>query len=651
MVADGWPTHFFRSLSSAVSVNCKFCECFLTFVLSIFHMCLSKVFPLLSLRKCAFTTSQLAFHTFQNSDLSLSFSSLSQCLSSYHPLLSRYFLLLLLLLFLDRILNANFIISNFKIFTLIFPNTSLNYQFAFDHESVFIMDQFEMLMQIYQNSEILVKVSFIIVILIFVPFFVCASLGIYFFPRVVGFIAEEVSTHIQEHNIIPPIELPLNPDLTVPSRPPTPPPPYSEAISTVHFSAQSQDVQLIARSTAAQGAISRIPIRRGPTLVWYVKSIFPIFALVTFATLWPFVPWPAANLRPLYVLHSDFTSLFRGVSVTSEGPQYYGKTTCPFSFYFAMAAPTPKFSLERFSSGDAIEWDVFLRNFNCYIQLLAQDSTEKQKKGLLLCHLSGDAAQKAADFYEYVGDQNKTVDDLVKDLTNVFSPASSGDLAHAIWQNSKQEPTETIETWHTRCKMLYKRAFPDDTPDTSLHLIRHFIEFLHNPEYRPNVMMKQPRSYKDALTRAQEVVAAISVNNPRLMREAAAGAAPHDPAIKQEVNALTPQPSYPSQRPKSPVRNAQAAPAQMSCFFCNVPGHVMRDCALLSRARRMLQGDSRSNSAQRKRSFQSPSRPFPATALSLLQDGQTPLIVLLLVPALRLILFTLILELKRLILC
>ena len=36
----------------------------------------------------------------------------------------------------------------------------------------------------------------------------------------------------------------------------------------------------------------------------------------------------------------------------------------------------------------------------------------------------------------------------------------------------------------------------------------------------------------------------------------------------------------------------------------------MRDCALLSRARRMLQGDSRSNSAQRKRSFQSPSRPF-----------------------------------------
>ena len=42
---------------------------------------------------------------------------------------------------------------------------------------------------------------------------------------------------------------------------------------------------------------------------------------------------------------------------------------------------------------------------------------------------------------------------------------------------------------------------------------------------------------------------------------------------------------------------------------------------------------------------------FPATALSLLQDGQTPLIVLLLAPALKLILFTLILELKRLILC
>ena len=385
----------------------------------------------------------------------------------------------------------------------------------------------------------------------------------------------------------------------------TPPPTYAQAIndnSEVHF-ARSQEIVSIITPTVASTSPRRTTLRFRSTRVWYVKSFFPysLSHLRSLNTL--LTPFMISSLifAVTFYAHCPLScplSVIRVVSFVDFALYTHGKQILVLFFvclslFITMAQHQPK--LKHFSSSDPLDWDIFLRNFRCYIGLLETAPNDKRKKGLLLCHLEGQAAQKAADFYDYLDDNTKTCDDLIKDLTQVFSPAASGDLAHGIWQHCRQEQNETIETWHTRCKMLYKRAFPDDTPDTSLHLIRHFIEFLFHPEYRPNVMLKRPQTYSAALKAAQEVVAAVSVNNPKLMREAAGG--PFQPEIKQEVQAIGPY------RPPSPAaRRPVTPPPGITCHYCNKPGHVVKECDELTRAKRFLFPPRRSFTPNRNNS-------------------------------------------------
>ena len=278
--------------------------------------------------------------------------------------------------------------------------------------------------------------------------------------------------------------------------------------------------------------------------------------------------------------------------------------------YITMALP--KVHLPTYSSADVVEWDNFKKVYNTFLKMLPADTNDTQKKGYLLCNISGQAASKAADYFQYVDDNTKTPAWLLTQLTNIFAPAASGDLAMSLWHNAKQETNETIESWHTRAKQLYSRAFPDDDANTSKHLIHGFISHLFHNDYKPSILLKRPTTYRDALQAAQEVVAALSVNNPRLAFDAAGGNLQATPQIKQEavqslttpsIQSLTMPADQPSvsaiQRPfsRSPTPAPPAGNPSVTCHFCQKTGHIVRYCALLSRARDFL----RDRSASRNR--------------------------------------------------
>ena len=456
-------------------------------------------------------------------------------------------------------------------------------------------------------------------------------------PRALAILADIIFSRIQHEHILPPPG-PQSQDFSRnESRMETPPPPYEEIglSPTVHFSATQHTLRI--SPNRSQGPLIRNRVFRS-TNVWYVKSFLLTFIL-TLRSLHHFC-LSAKTFQnfcafPLQIFLSMQTFVIRASTLRrSIAPPLHGKTSLLFFFafgtcIFACDMANPK--LKRFESSDPIEWDVFLRNFKCYVGLMETAPNDKKKKGLLLCHLDGQAAQKAADLYDYIDDDNKTYAELVRELTQIYSPAASGDLAHGVWQHCRQERSETIETWHTRCKMLYKRAFPDDTPDTSLHLIRHFIEHLYTPEYRPNVMLKRPQTYSAALKHAQEVVAAISVNDPKLMREAAAGAVFPEP-IKQEVHAISPyRPSSPYRssspgRFRSPSRFTNSRPPPIVCHYCGQTGHVLSRCLKLEPLLKFRPSSSGQNSnfQARRANSQSPNRSFRPRSQSPGRRFQSP---------------------------
>ena len=181
-----------------------------------------------------------------------------------------------------------------------------------------------------------------------------------------------------------------------------------------------------------------------------------------------------------------------------------------------MAQVAPKVTISKFSSGDPIQWSIFRQNFENWVGLFDNNVDAAVKKRYLFTFLEGDAAIKAQDLYAYVGDATKTVKNCLDDLGQLYAPAASGELAVSLFHSAKQEAHESIERWSTRCRVLYGRAFPQDDARTSPHLIHAFISGLFHPEYRPAILLKRPTTYKDALTHAQEVVAALAINDPQV---------------------------------------------------------------------------------------------------------------------------------------
>ena len=436
-------------------------------------------------------------------------------------------------------------------------------------------------------------------------------------------------------------------------RMPTPPPAYFDVVQeSVIFSPPARTnpstTNLINRTTSEHPShVARARV----TQVWYVICLITFkYLFLGPRTLYKFfllrdqnqiMSGPLAFCPSWSLYIASLFLLILSPFPTSEACGSLANLNCKVRHYYntltpsTMAALTPKISISKFSSGDPVQWDAFVKNFNNWVTLLPAETTRAQKKAYLLTHLEGTAAVKAADIYGYVADNGKTLQNTLDDLTKLFAPAASGDLAMSLYHSAKQQQSESVESWHTRLKSLYKRAFPEDDANASRHLVSAFVQGLYHQAYKPAVLLKRPQTYPDALRVTQEVIAALSINDPRLALDAAGGnlaavPGPHQSAIKHEAgfddayqfNAIYSRSGQAmfTQRPPSPRRPqpSSSSASGITCYFCNTPGHRVADCQLLRSAAKFLNNRPRSSSRGRT------SRPFMPRGRSPANRSNTP---------------------------
>ena len=358
------------------------------------------------------------------------------------------------------------------------------------------------------------------------------------------------------------------------------------------------------------------PQQRPPTVHYNARS-----NLIDFRNFWYVCPLPftfePTKLCKNFAHSFKFANRPPGNFSSSPASALTHSPNRSVSPYLIIMAEIPlsKVQVANFSSGDPMEWEVFKRNFAVFTAMLPATATVKQKKAYLLTHLHGEAAAKAADLYGKLGDDNFTLDNMLRDLTSTFNPAAAGQMARSVYETAKQLPTETIESWHIRLKQLYIRAYPDDDADSSQHLIRHYMQHLFHEEYRASVCLKAPNTYKRALEATQEVIAALSINCPKLAFDIAGGnlqANTPMPDIKQEINAISlDRANISTPRPQSPGPNRAN---NLTCFYCNTPGHAWRDCRTLNSADAFLR--KMRNSRQSRSPYRN-NRPFRPNSRSL----------------------------------
>ena len=127
-------------------------------------------------------------------------------------------------------------------------------------------------------------------------------------------------------------------------------------------------------------------------------------------------------------------------------------------------------------------------------------------------------------------DQVNPLKKMLKDLTEIFLPATESGLMSARFHSSVQGQ-QSIAQFHGKLRYLYSCAFPHMTTpeiEASTQLIHHFRNNLNDLNIQKQVIRANPQTYQEALVAAQKeestnLIVAINAN-PALKQALGAGA-------------------------------------------------------------------------------------------------------------------------------
>ena len=154
------------------------------------------------------------------------------------------------------------------------------------------------------------------------------------------------------------------------------------------------------------------------------------------------------------------------------------------------------------NSVDPSEFKIFRQNF----ELIAEMNNWNVKKAKIACKasLTGEAALLLHDID--IGADTLTLPQFLTLYENrLIAPAASA-AAEVEFDHAKQLPAENVLTFHTRCRRLFMRAYPNTLPDelnASRSLIRKFISGLLSVETQRYVYRQSPTTFAQALELAQ----------------------------------------------------------------------------------------------------------------------------------------------------
>ena len=112
--------------------------------------------------------------------------------------------------------------------------------------------------------------------------------------------------------------------------------------------------------------------------------------------------------------------------------------------------------VEPFSKLDPAAWRIYKARF---VNLAATRGwPDDRSKGELFMAMREDAARTVEDYdHRPVG---ITLQDMLDEYEHRFNPAINTDVARLEWASCTMEADETIQLWHTRCRSIFRRAFP-----------------------------------------------------------------------------------------------------------------------------------------------------------------------------------------------
>jgi hypothetical protein len=229
-----------------------------------------------------------------------------------------------------------------------------------------------------------------------------------------------------------------------------------------------------------------------------------------------------------------------------------------------------------FSSGEGTDWSIWRRTFTQTAQINVWNDERQRREAI--AGMEGAAGKMVQDIN---WDTHANIGALLDALENRFRPAADGELAQADFECAEQRDGESVIQWHSRCRELFVRAFPNQpVAGNPRQLLNKFVLGLADADVRADTYKARPNNWENCLTEANNHTAAKQVlaNHSATAAKGRRG----NNHVKPEVNNLN--------RFGKPIK----------CFICGGP-HMQRACPCLEKAQKFLDNKKEGGNGNKKK--------------------------------------------------
>ena len=232
-----------------------------------------------------------------------------------------------------------------------------------------------------------------------------------------------------------------------------------------------------------------------------------------------------------------------------------------------------------FSSGDAVEWMEWIRQFRMAVQTNGWGNRLARRE--LAMAMDGEARHlvqhidPGEDSVAIPNDADvQPLAELVAAYQAVFVPVGGTEAAKEQLWTAKQEEDEGLKQWHSRIRMIYCRAYPQigwQDLEVNSDLRTFFIKGLKSFHLKDRVGSNVYANYTEAFNEADRLSGWLNHLNQRH------GAQPEPAAVVKR------EPRVHAMDPREGTSQGGGAVASLHrenrrCFECNKQGHIAKDC-------------------------------------------------------------------------
>ncbi len=248
-------------------------------------------------------------------------------------------------------------------------------------------------------------------------------------------------------------------------------------------------------------------------------------------------------------------------------------------------APERESKLKPFESGDATEWLQWRKRFEILAEGKGWDPAQqvraiRQSMMGYAVDATGDIEVGEIAANAALGIAHRAALTPVQVLNAYeakFVTAAGTTKARDDFLAAHQGQQETVSQWHTRVKMLYRRAHPQANAETSHELLEKFQYGLWNGTVCDRTLTDRPLNMTQALDRASHHVATLSALRRRGIRQ------------RNELGGGSLNFMGSAAGNGGPTTNGNPH-AHLTCHGCKEKGHIRRNC---SKAKKGKDGSSR----------------------------------------------------------